>query len=201
MVDNLRERKKRETRSRISDTALALFKERGFDHVTVAEVAAAANVSEKTVFNYFATKEDLFFDRDEEIAQAWTDAATAIPEGSPLAGLRAHVQARNAGPPSGPSAAFRAVIAGSTLLQVRAEKMRNGHAAALAEALAARLGCAAADPTPQIVAHQVLAIPSLASRVARERLAAGAPAGRVTEQVRDLIDRAFDILERGLARS
>src|SRR4051795_8837023 len=58
----LRESKKLEMRREIADAAMRLFVQRGFDHVTVAEVAAAARVSEKTVFNYFPTKEDLFFD-------------------------------------------------------------------------------------------------------------------------------------------
>ena len=59
----LRERKKASTRLRISDIATGLFLERGFDEVTVAEVARAADVSVKTVFNYFGSKEDLIFDR------------------------------------------------------------------------------------------------------------------------------------------
>ena len=58
----LRESKKLHTRQVIADAAMQLFAQRGFDHVTVAEVAEAAAVSEKTVFNYFPTKEDLFFD-------------------------------------------------------------------------------------------------------------------------------------------
>src|SRR6266480_6489800 len=62
----LREAKKLETRREIADTAMRLFVQRGFDHVTVAEIAAAARVSEKTVFNYFPTKEDLFFDEVPE---------------------------------------------------------------------------------------------------------------------------------------
>src|SRR5438093_13713225 len=66
MQMGLREYKKQQTRQAIADTALRLFVEKGFDHVTVAEVAEAAGVSEKTVFNYFPTKEDLFFDRVEE---------------------------------------------------------------------------------------------------------------------------------------
>ena len=57
----LRERKKRQTRRLIADTAHRLFTTRGFDAVTVAEVARTAEVSEVTVFNYFPTKEDLFY--------------------------------------------------------------------------------------------------------------------------------------------
>src|ERR671929_2130349 len=57
----LRERKKQQTRQLIADTARRLFAERGFEQVTVAEVARAADVSEQTVFNYFPTKEDLVY--------------------------------------------------------------------------------------------------------------------------------------------
>ena len=56
----LRERKKLATRRAISDIATGLFMERGFDNVTVAEVAEVANVAKMTVFNYFPRKEDLF---------------------------------------------------------------------------------------------------------------------------------------------
>lgn len=62
----LRERKKVQTRVRISDIATRLFLEHGFDEVTVADVAKAADVSVKTVFNYFGAKEDLLFDREPE---------------------------------------------------------------------------------------------------------------------------------------
>ena len=66
--EGLRERKKRLMRQLISDTATAMFLERGFDEVRVAEVAAACDVSEKTVYNYFPTKESLILDREEAMA-------------------------------------------------------------------------------------------------------------------------------------
>lgn len=67
MAEGLRERKKRETRQRISDIATGLFLERGFMDVTIADVAEAADVSVNTVYNYFATKEDLFLDRSKGV--------------------------------------------------------------------------------------------------------------------------------------
>src|SRR3954454_9311155 len=82
--EGLRERKKRAARQAIAATARRLFAERGFDAVTVAEIAAAADVSEKTVFNHFATKEDLAFaGREEGIAQ-FVAAITGRPPGSPV---------------------------------------------------------------------------------------------------------------------
>ncbi|WP_350278306.1 helix-turn-helix domain-containing protein [Kribbella sp. HUAS MG21] len=74
-----RERKKQQTRQAISDVATALFLERGFDAVTVAEVARAADVAVQTVFNHFPAKEDLFFDE----SGWWTGPARAIREAPP----------------------------------------------------------------------------------------------------------------------
>ncbi len=67
MAEGLRERKKRRTRQHISDVATGLFLERGFDAVTIAEIAEAADVSVNTVYNYFPAKEELFLDRSKGI--------------------------------------------------------------------------------------------------------------------------------------
>ena len=66
---DLRERKKARTRAHIADIAMTLFAGRGFDEVTVAEVAETADVGVSTVFKYFPTKEDLFFDRQDEVVE------------------------------------------------------------------------------------------------------------------------------------
>ncbi|TWD82262.1 TetR family transcriptional regulator [Kribbella amoyensis] len=95
-----RERKKRQTRQAISDVATELFLARGFDAVTVAEVAKAADVAVQTVFNHFPTKEDLFFDEDSwwagpaeaiRAAPAEMDAVTAL-EDHYLAVTRARLE-------------------------------------------------------------------------------------------------------------
>src|SRR5919204_364012 len=73
----LRERKKQRTRELIADTARELFFERGFDAVTVAEIAREADVDTKTVYNYFPSKPELFYHRLEEFEQAMVDAVQA----------------------------------------------------------------------------------------------------------------------------
>lgn len=83
--EGLRERKKRLMRQRISDTATMLFLERGFDAVKVADVAAACDVSEKTVYNYFPTKESLLFDRTDHVAALIGEALADRRDGRSLA--------------------------------------------------------------------------------------------------------------------
>src|SRR3954463_1747669 len=81
-TEGLRERKKRQTREVIAHAALELFTARGFDAVTVADVARAADVSEKTVFNYFAAKEDLVFHTGAERRAALIEAVRPRPPGA-----------------------------------------------------------------------------------------------------------------------
>src|SRR3954466_12742922 len=82
----LRERKKQRTRQLIAETARGLFAERGFDQVTVAEIAREAEVAQATVFNYFPTKEDLFYSRLEAFEE---QLLTAIRERGPGQGVLA----------------------------------------------------------------------------------------------------------------
>ncbi|MFF0432682.1 TetR family transcriptional regulator [Streptomyces sp. NPDC004327] len=94
-VSGLRELKKERTRQTLSDTAVELFLARGFDAVSVAEIAAAAEVSKPTLFRYFPAKEDLalyrFADHEDEPARVVAAArAAGVP---PLDALRDHVLA------------------------------------------------------------------------------------------------------------
>src|SRR5438067_13828071 len=93
----LRERKKQRTRQAIAETAFRLFDERGFEEVTVAEVARAADISEGTVFNYFPTKEDLFYRQMESFEAAPVDAVRERPAGESVpAAFRRFVFERSA---------------------------------------------------------------------------------------------------------
>src|SRR5215472_15988244 len=81
----LRERKKKRTRALIAETARRLFVERGFEAVSVAEIAREAEVSEATVFNYFPTKEELVYNRLEAFEQEMLAAVRDRPEGESIA--------------------------------------------------------------------------------------------------------------------
>ena len=101
----LRELKKEQTRQLIADTAWRLFADRGFDRVTVAEIAREAQVAEATVFNYFPTKEDLFYWRSaggrlvsrcspRSAAPSWTRAGCSH-RSKPVMRKRSHGSARS----------------------------------------------------------------------------------------------------------
>lgn len=192
----LRERKKLETRARIADAALRLFAERGFDQATVAEVAAAADVSVKTVFNYFPAKEDLVLDRSEAVEQSWLDAVADRAPGEPLlAGVRRRALSRFAGHPAGATAYFRQVMAGSALLQARGQQMWADHEDAVASALAAEV-----DPvTARVLAHQAFSVHPMALRMVEKWAREGVPPDEIRERARTLINRAFDLLDHAVA--
>jgi AcrR family transcriptional regulator len=87
--NNRRTRKRLATRQSISDAATCLFLKRGFDAVTIDDIAAAADVGRMTVFNHFPRKEDMFFDREEEIKTLAFDAVRGRRSGlSPIEAAR-----------------------------------------------------------------------------------------------------------------
>ncbi|WP_344345679.1 helix-turn-helix domain-containing protein, partial [Kitasatospora putterlickiae] len=142
----LREEKKRQTRTLLADTATGLFAEHGFEQVTVADVARAAGVAVTTVFNYFPTKEDLFFDRQDEVVNRLALVVRRRPAGSsPVDAVRAELLAGlDTGEPTyglDPRAvAFWRTVEGSAALRARLLELGERAEEALAAALAEEAG-------------------------------------------------------------
>lgn len=158
-----RSRKRLATRQAISDAATRLFLERGFDAVTVDEVAEAADVGRMTVFNHFPRKEDLFFDRDEEGRAALRDALRRRDPGlSPLETLRrlAHRLVGERRPYLrffDGSRRFVETVEGSEALKARARAIRDELAGEVAAGLAACAGRGPEDPDARLAAALLLA--------------------------------------------
>ena len=163
--EGLRDRKKRILRQQISDTATLMFLQRGFDEVRVAEIAEACGVSEKTVFNYFPTKESLLFDREadlaDELADAFSDRTTerSLTEIA-LAILERDVQQMydSWAAADEPDAAmvvirqFSELIERTPALGAAQHGMMERLTQVTATALADRAGVAPDDPEPQMAA-------------------------------------------------
>lgn len=163
MQTDRRSRKRLATRRAISLAADRLFLERGFDHVTVDEIAAAADVGRMTVFNHFARKEDMFFDRDEEVREVLRQALRDRDPGvDPIESLRllAHRLMRERAPYldfSDASQGFVKTVEGSETLIARARAIRDEFAQVVCEALSACAGRDAADPDAHLAAGLLLA--------------------------------------------
>jgi AcrR family transcriptional regulator len=200
----LRERKKQRTHAAISDAAIALFLERGFAEVSVAEVAEAAEVSKRTLFAYFPAKEDLVIHR---LADHETEPARVVrarPAGtSPLAALRDNFLdgLRRRDPITGLNdvpeirALFRMIL-GTPALVARMERFKTGAELTLAEALretAGIPGLTARVASAQLVAVQWTLALDNAARLADGEAADERYAGAVSDA-----EHAFALLAGGL---
>ncbi|MFA7762057.1 helix-turn-helix domain-containing protein [Streptomyces sp. NRRL S-448] len=202
----LRERKKRETRQRISDEATMLFAARGFDQVTVAEVAKAAHVSTMTVFNHFPRKEDLFLDRIPEAVELFTAAVRNRPAGeSPLAALRALrallLQLLDQRHPlaavSDDFPYFWRIVLDSPALRARAREGVEEVEEALGDAMA-ETAPGGDGPGPRLAAALTVAAYRAVYVATARRLLAGERADEVADDHRSRVHGAFDALERAL---
>lgn len=204
MREGLRERKKRETRERIADIAMGLFMARGFDSVTVAEVARAADVSVNTVFNYFSTKEDLFADRQEmAVGLPVQVVREREPGGSVVRAFRRDyldaVDTRhwrhglNLG-----SDVFARIVGASPALVARMRQVHEEREEALARMLADELDASPDDLTPRLVAAHILNTTRLLTDHAVTRMLAGEGWETIGPDLRAQAEKAFDLLESGL---
>lgn len=216
----LRERKKEQTRRRIADAALELFAARGYDAVTVNEIAAAADVAKATLFAYFPSKESLVLEHVGEDDLAGVVAARPAGQ-APLDALRAYARGMAARAADTVDASVLVtqvqVIMGSPALlagaDARHERQRRDLAAALSEAMAAETGphagtrtvTAGAGGAAPIGAALMASLVTASMRTLQEaffqRLAAGAALADVAARLADDVEVAFDLLEHGMGRA
>jgi AcrR family transcriptional regulator len=202
----LRERKKAQTRELIAETARRLFAERGFEAVSVAEIARTADVSEKTVFNYFPTKEDLVYWRLESFEEELLDTLRSRAPGESILDAFGHFVRRPRGmlgqydPETQERlAALTRVIVGSPSLLAREQQIFAGYTRSLAALIAEETGASAADIEPWVAANAMMGVHRRLVDYARERIAAGARHARLSREVLEQADAALALLERGLA--
>jgi AcrR family transcriptional regulator len=189
----LRQRKKERTRQAITETAIRLFFEHGFEHVSIVQIAAASEVAVQTVYNYFPTKADLVFDEADEIIDDLLRFVRHRARGeSALSAIRAYfasVPARvgHRRPPE-PTPRFRRLIRESATLRTHQREVFARFEQSLAALLAEETGEPRGAVEPFIAAAGLVSV----FRVNLEdREGPPEPLGQRAE-------RALDLLERGL---
>ena len=192
--EGLRDRKRRQTRAAIAQAAMGLFVQRGFDQVSVAQIAAAAGVSQKTVYNYFPAKADMFFDEASDILAELLAAVRYRTAGqSALEAVMTFVAGRAewaAGRrPASPTGAFRRLIAASAALQAHQRLMFGRYERALASLLAEETGAEPGSVEPFVASVALIA-------VLRAPFEAGPSSA---EPGQDIAITALGLLSRGLA--
>lgn len=205
--EGLRERKKRQLRRQLSDTATELFLERGFDGVRVAEIAELCGVSEKTVFNYFPTKESLILDRWEG-ASAALGSALADPNQSPaeavlrllsdeLKALTSWLAAQDDRAQAASAIQrFGALIRSTPSLRAHERDMADRLAQQAAEILATRAGLPPDAPEPQIAAIALLGLWTIQFQSLGKHLAANST--HLHKAVTTDVRRAATLITTGL---
>ncbi|MFF3227929.1 TetR/AcrR family transcriptional regulator [Nocardia suismassiliense] len=199
----LRDRKKLQTRENISHHATMLFLEHGFDKVTIADVAAAAQVAKMTVTNYFPRKEDLALDlADVFVDQLARTVRERQPGESALAALRgAYLTAAAEQDPvvgfSGPE--FAKMIDDSPALTARLREFHDERERALAATLAAETGAAATDITPRVAAAQLGGVHRVLFDETMRRTLDGQSNDEIAAALTEYITIAFDALAPSLA--
>lgn len=200
----VRAERKQQTREQIAATALRLFGERGFEAVSVAEVARVAGVTEKTVFNHFATKEDLVYSGDEAFESALVGAVGARSPGTPVAAaVAAFLLERYSGFGDDPArqerhAVLARLVTDSPALQARERRILARYAATLREHISRELGVASDgdgdDLRPQVVAEALMAAHGAIIGAFRRATLSGASPAEYAPRVLAAAREAFALL-------
>jgi AcrR family transcriptional regulator len=197
----LRERKKERTRRLIAQTAARLFAERGYEQVTVSDVAREAEVAEQTVYNYFPTKEHLVIDRDQLGQERLCDLVRARPPGvTPAAAIRDFALESVANirriPPDQWHGELGYLATISPAVHRLALEMSDRHADALAAAISDTSGGA-----PEIARLQGVALASVFQLIINEagrRTRDGQSQAKIARELGPIVGNVLDELDRWL---
>ncbi|WP_427135169.1 TetR/AcrR family transcriptional regulator [Pseudarthrobacter sp. S9] len=200
-----RARKKQQTKDLIAETAQRLFLERGFDAVTVTQVAEAADVSEQTVFNHFRTKEDLVYRRMEAFEDELLDAIGEREPGESVLGAFGRFLRSRHGLLHGHEAdareqlsGFTRMIAASAALRRREEFVFTTYAAALAGLIADETAAEEGDVLPRVAANAMIGVHRMLVDVSRRGILQGVVPQELAREIDRQAERAIDLLEHGL---
>jgi AcrR family transcriptional regulator len=193
----LREAKRERTRQAIADHAMRLFVTRGFDAVTVSEIAAAADVSVKTVFNYFPTKEDIFFDEAPERERALIAFIRERRQGESIVAALHRMQSSHCSRMASEDFAhFARVIEDSPELQAKELDLIARFTQLLGTAIREELGVHEVDA--KIAANLLMSVHWELFRNARRLAIEGRHGPAAARRLRTDLDRAYRLLEHGL---
>lgn len=208
-TEGLRERKKRLLRQQLSDTATEMFMERGFDAVRVSEIAEACGVSEKTVFNYFPTKESLVLDLGEATLDSLR-TTLADPHLSPveaalkilsdeLAALTSWLTTQeDVTEAKSMLMRFGMLVRSTPSLRAYQRDMSDQQVAVAAEVLAQRYEMSPDDPEPQIAATALLALWPIQFTALGRHLSRARTPGKLHAMVTADVQRAAHLIDTGL---
>jgi AcrR family transcriptional regulator len=201
----LRERKKERTRQVIAQTARRLFGDRGFEAVTVAEVARAADVSEATVFNYFPTKEDLFYSGLEAFEEELLSAIRDREAGESVVAAFGRFILKPRGLLASPDpdtterlAAIVRTIAESPALLAREQRILARYTDSLAAVIGAETAAKPDAIEPRVAASALIGVHRALLEYTRRQILAGTRNPLLSRRVRAEAKRALALLERGL---
>ena len=200
----LRELKKARARRHIADTAARLFAERGYEHVSVTDVAREAEVAEQTVYNYFPAKEQLVTDRDQQIQDRLSDLIRSRPPAmTPAAAIRGFalgsVDAIRAIPPENWRGELGYLAAISPAVHRLALELADRQAAALASAISDT-----SPVPPEIATLQGIALAGVFQIIISEagrRTREGQSQARIADELYPMVERIVDELDRWLSVS
>lgn len=202
--EGLRDRKRRITRKLISDVATTLFATRGFDEVKVSEIARRVGVSEKTIYNYFPTKESMVLDDTDEMVESLARALRERAPGESItdAVVRA-IEAESARFQTDEAIdkmvpAFVAMIERTPALHAAWLEVNARLATVASEELARQAGVDPLDPEPMIAGRALVGLVDVAMQSRVRHIQAGVRGEALQQKVLDDVRRAARLLETGL---